>query len=134
LVNIFQFLRKYWTILQNNCTIFNSHEKCVRISVPSHPHQKVWSAFFSPLWYQGLNSGLRVWATSNTFLALVVLEIGSCFCLGWPGLWSSYCKLPTVSRMTGVCHHAHLFSIEMWPRKLFCQCWFGIMILLISAS
>jgi hypothetical protein len=40
-------------------------------------------------------------------------------CPGWPGLQSSYIKLPSVTGMAGVCHHIQFFSVVMVSCKLF---------------
>jgi hypothetical protein len=53
------------------------------------------------------------WAMPLVTFVLVILEIRSCFCPGWPGPQLSYFTLPTITGMTGVCHHAKLFSTEM---------------------
>jgi hypothetical protein len=77
-----------------------------------------------------LGSLSSTWATSLALFALIILEIGS----GWPGLWFSYFKLPTIARMTGMSHDTQLFSVEMGFCKLFSLGWPGTVILLISAS
>jgi hypothetical protein len=49
------------------------------------------------LWTQGLavaRLALSLWATPPAFFALAVFQVGSCFCQGWLGPWSSW-SLPT---------------------------------------
>jgi hypothetical protein len=56
--------------------------------------------------------------------------------LFWPGMLgpgSSYFLLPAVGRMTGGCHHAQLFSIQMGSHEcFFFPSWPGVVILPIS--
>jgi hypothetical protein len=59
----------------------------------------------------------------TTLLALVILYIGSCFLpsLAWTEILL-YSMLPIVAEMTGMHHHAQLFSIEMRSHEIFfCQ-------------
>jgi hypothetical protein len=63
-----------------------------------------------------LGSLSSTWATSLALFALIILEIGS----GWPGLWFSYFKLPTIARMTGMYHNVQLFfhrKMEPWSSQ-----------------
>jgi hypothetical protein len=56
------------------------------------------------------------------------------FCLCWPGPWFSYFKLLTIIVMTGACHLAQLFSVEIRSCKISFLGWPRTTILPISAS
>jgi hypothetical protein len=52
------------------------------------------------------------------------LEIGSCFCPGWPGLWSYFILLAVAGKTGGECHCAQPFLLRwgltnLWPRTTF---------------
>jgi hypothetical protein len=49
--------------------------------------------------------------------ALVVLDIGFQFCLGWPGIQFFYLMLPAIAGMTH--RYTQLFSVEMESCNLF---------------
>jgi hypothetical protein len=71
------------------------------------------------------------WAMSLALFVLVILEIGLLFAqCSWT--MTSYFTLPTIAGMTGTCHHAQFFYIEMGCQKLFCLDWHGTAILPIS--
>jgi hypothetical protein len=64
--------------------------------------------------------------------ALIILEIGPHFLPGSALSVILLFKLPTITGMTGPCHHRQLISVEVKSWELFCPSWPQTAILLIS--
>jgi hypothetical protein len=73
-------------------------------------------------------------ATPLALFALVILRWGFVLCPSQPGPQSCHFMLPTIAEMTGMHHHAQLFSIEMGSLKIFVPVGPEVMILPMSAS
>jgi hypothetical protein len=84
------------------------------------------------LQYSDLNSrftfarqALYHFSHASSHFALVIVEMGVAFCLGWPGPRTSYFKLPSVTGMTQACHLAQLFPLRWDLTNFLPWCWPG---------